>query len=203
MDIQLYETTFDLVSSNKTVFIDQFAPLKLKINPINALPAINSNQFNFPSKIYKIVYDWGDGEVETVKIVPSTFNSSNIIDYPTIKESGDPRNVAKEHIYTLSGELKKAFNLSVKIHMFGVDAPIEYDAVLRLSAPQLDGTIKGFFKNVHLINAKMYGTDNKILYVFEGKDPSWTMPVLVDWRIRRSDDTVDEGEDFDIYQLNI
>jgi hypothetical protein len=49
----------------------------------------------------------------------------------------------------------------------------------------------------------MYGTDNKILYVFEGKDPSWTMPVLVDWRIRRSDDTVDEGEDFDIYQLNI
>lgn len=203
MDIKLYETTFDLVSSNERVFIDEFAPLKLTINPFDALPSKNSNQFNFQSKIYKIVYDWGDGQVETVKIKPSTFNSSNLINYPSVKESGDPRNTTKEHIYTLDKEIKKAFNISIKIYMFGNNSPIEYLATLRLQSPRLDGTKTGFFKNVHLIDAKMYGTDNKILYIFEGKDPSWILPALVDWRIKRSDETVDEGEDFEIYQLNI
>jgi hypothetical protein len=203
MDIKLYETNFELASSNERVFIDNFAPLKLSINPFNALPSKNANQFNFQAKIYKIVYDWGDGEIETVKLTPSSFNSSNVVNYPATKESGDPRNVKKEHIYNLNGELKKAFNLSVKIHMFGIDDPLEYKALIRLSAPQLDGSRRGFFKNIHLIDAKMYGTDNKILYVFEGKDPSWVMPALVDWRIKLTDETVDEGEDFQIYQLNI
>jgi hypothetical protein len=203
MDIKLYETSFDLVSSNERVFIDQFAPLKLTIDPFNALPSKNLNQFNFASKIYKIVYDWGDGEIETVKIYPSQFNAPTIFSYPSVKETGDPRQVKKEHVYTLSGELKKAFNLSVKIYMFGRNQPIEYRAVIRLSAPQLDGTVRGFFKNIHLIDAKMYGTDNKILYIFEGKDPSWILPVLVDWRIRKNDETVEEGDDYEIYQLNI
>lgn len=203
MELQLYETSFDLISSNEKVFIDQFAPLKLTIDPFNALPSKNSNQFNFSSKIYKIVYDWGDGEVETIKIQPSQFNTTPIFNYPAVKENGDPRQVKKEHIYTLNNELKKLFNLSVKIYMFGVSQPIEYFAVIRLSAPQLDGTIKGFFKNIHLIDAKMYGTDNKILYIFEGKDPSWIMPVLVDWRIKKNDETVEEGDDYEIYQLNI
>jgi hypothetical protein len=49
----------------------------------------------------------------------------------------------------------------------------------------------------------MYGIDNKILYIFEGKDPSWIMPALVDWRIRTNDETVEEGDDYEIYQLNI
>lgn len=203
MDIQLYETTFNLISSAKIINIDQFAPMRLTINPFNALPSEGSTQFGFQSKVYKIVYDWGDGQVETVKIRPSSFNVTPTVNYPVSKESGDPRQVTKQHIYTLNNEFKKAFLLSVKIYMFGVKNPIEYRAIIRLSAPQLDGTIKGFFKNMHLIDAKMYGTDNKILYIFEGKEPSWTMPVLVDWRVRRGDDTVDEGEDFFTYQLNI
>ena len=203
MEIKLYETSFELISSGDKIFIDQFAPLRLTIDPFNALPSKNLNQFNFPSKIYKIVYDWGDGKVETTKIQPSKFNTPSLINYPVIKENGDPRRVKKEHIYTLDNELKKVFNLSVKIYMFGISQPIEYNAVIRLSAPQLDGTVRGFFKNVHLIDAKMYGTDNKILYIFEGKDPSWIMPALVDWRIRTNDETVDEGDDYEIYQLNI
>jgi hypothetical protein len=209
MNLKLYETTVNLLSSDKLFVIRQFAPFKLTIDPFNARPLstqetnFGQGQFNFQSKIYKIVYDWGDGTIETQKIEPSTFNSPASFIYPDVKEQGDPRNFVKNHIYNLTDTFKKIINANAKIYMFGVRNPLTYRFRIFLNAPRLDGSKTGFFKHFHLINSKIFDTDNKILYIFEGKDPSWIFPVVVDWRPKTGDPTVVLDDDYDVYQLNI
>jgi hypothetical protein len=209
MNLKLYETNVNLLSSDKTLVIRQFAPLNFTINPFNARPLStqgndsDGGQFNFQSKIYKIVYDWGDGHIETQKIQPSSFNSSPSLSYPNQKEQGDPRNFPKNHIYSLTDTARKVINANAKIYMFGVRNPLIYNFRIILSAPRLDGTKTGFFKNFHLIDSKIFGTDNKILYIFEGKDPSWVFPVIADWRPKQGEQSAVLFDDYDVYQLNI
>lgn len=202
MNLKMYETTMSLVSSEKEVVINQYAPFVFNINPFNSLPSSSENEFNFTSKIYKIIYDWGDGVIETQKILPSSYESSTILNYPFIKESGDPRNFKKSHIYNLNEEFKKTIYVNIGLHMFGV-SPINYKFRINLKAPRLDGSKTGFFKNVHLIKTKMFDKDNKILYIFEGKEPSWVFPAIVDWRVKGGDSTIVNGDDYDVYKLNI
>jgi hypothetical protein len=87
--------------------------------------------------------------------------------------------------------------------MFGVRNPLIYRFRIFLNAPRLDGTKTGFFKHFHLINSKIFGTDNKILYVFEGKDPSWVFPVVADWRPKKTQQTDNNFDEYDVYQINI
>jgi hypothetical protein len=209
MNLKFYETTFNLLSSDKTLVINQFAPLNFIVNPFDARPLSNQDtetgqgQFKFESKIYKIVYDWGDGVTETQKIEPSSFNSSASLVYPIQKETGDPRNFSKNHIYNLIDTFKRVINGNVKIYMFGVKNPLVYKFRVILNAPKLDGSKTGFFKNFHLINSKIFGPDNKILYIFEGKDPSWVFPVIAEWRPKSGQESAILIEDYNTYQLNI
>jgi hypothetical protein len=59
MNLKFYETTFGLLSSDKKIIIEQFAPLNFTVNPFNARPLGNQDQevgqgqFKFESKIYK------------------------------------------------------------------------------------------------------------------------------------------------------
>jgi hypothetical protein len=209
MNLKFYETTFDLLSSDKTAVITQFAPLNFTVNPFNARPLSNQEsetgqgQFKFESKIYKIVYDWGDGNIETQKIQPSSFNSSASLSYPLEKEKGDPRNFSKNHIYNLTDTFKSVINGNVEIYMFGVKNPLTYKFRILLTAPKLDGSKTGFFKHFHLINSKIFGPDNKILYLFEGKEPSWIFPVITDWRTKVGEESPISLEDYNTYELNI
>jgi len=209
MNLKLYETNFELLSSDKTFVINQFAPLNFIVNPFNARPLstqggeTGQGQFEFKSKIYKIVYDWGDGIIETQKIEPSPFNSSPSLVYPSKKENGDPRNFKKNHIYSLTDTFKKIIDGNVSIHMFGEKIPLIYKFRIFLNAPRLDGSKTGFFKHFHLINSKIFGTDNKILYIFEGKDPSWVFPVVADWRPKTGEESANIFDDYYTYELNI
>jgi hypothetical protein len=203
MNLKVYETTMPLVSSEKEVTINQYAPFIFNINPFNSLPKLNSNEFNFTSKIYKIVYNWGDGIIETQKLLPSSYESPIFLNYPFNKETGDPRNFKKSHTYNLNEEFKKTIYVNISLYMFGVQNPIQYKFRINLKAPRLDGSKTGFFKNVHLIKTKMFDKDNKILYIFEGKEPSWVFPAIVDWRVKGGDSTIVRGDDYDVYKLNI
>jgi hypothetical protein len=50
----------------------------------------------------------------------------------------------------------------------------------------------------------MFGLDNKILYIFEGKEPSWIFPVIADWRPKQSQlSNGSQKDDYYTYQLNI
>jgi hypothetical protein len=203
MNLKYYETTLSLDSSNQTVIINQYAPLNFTIDPFSILPSIGSTEYSLTSKIYKIIYDWGDGVVESQKIFPSSFSSAAFTNYPFVKEIGDPRNYKKSHFYNLKEEFKKTIYSSISVYMFNVKDPIKYNFRINLSAPRLDGSKTGFFKNLHLIKTKMFDKDNKILYIFEGKEPSWVLPVVVDWRVKGGNLTIIKGDDYDTYKLNI
>ncbi len=203
MSLKLYEKNINLTDSTKLIQFEDKAPLRLIINPFNMKKTPTSTEFEFSSKFYKIVYDWGDGVIETQKAIPASFSDVASFNYPFVKEKGDPRNFIKEHIYTLTSDYKKSIDISVSAYMYGVSIPLVYKFRLLLNAPRLDGSKTGFFKNFHLIHTKMFDFDNKILYVFEGKDPSWIFPVLVDWRKRTGTFSPDEFEDYNKYQLNI
>jgi hypothetical protein len=212
MNLKLYETTLNLTDSTRLIEINSRVPLNLTVNPFNMKKTPTSNEFDFSSKISKIVYDWGDGVIETQKAIPASFSDPQTTNYPFVKEKGDPRNFIKTHIYNFSSSdyyqitqtFEKLVDLNVYAYMYGVKDPITYKFRIRLSAPRLDGSKTGFFKNFHLIYTKMFDLDNKILYVFEGKDPSWIFPVLVDWR--KNTVLYDAGQeliDYNKFEINI
>lgn len=207
MNLKFYEKTINLIDSNKTTRISDYAPLLLKVDPFNIRPNLEqseeSGQFQLSSKVYKIVYDWGDGKIETQKIFPSEYTDNPVVVYPSTKEKGDPRNFPKQHLYTVLNENRKSFFIKIDVYLFGELKPLSYRFEVIVEAPRLDGTLTGFFKNFHLIYTKMFGVDNKILYVFEGKNPSWIFPVIADWRPRITSSTGTIEDYYYTYQLNI
>lgn len=198
MDVKIYETWLNLLSANKSVNLAEFVPFKLNIDPAITLPEPPATFFNL--KIKKIVYDWGDGQIEEQKFFPSAFAASD--NTGTFRETGDPRNYIKSHVYTLSAEYKKLVSAKVHLYQFGIKDPITYTFNMTLRAPRLDGTKTSFFKNMHLVYTKMFGADNKILYIFEGKEPTWAYPVLIDWREKSGDVDPILGQDYEVYSLN-
>jgi hypothetical protein len=147
MEVKIYETKLNLLSANKTIDITSFVPFKLNIDPSISYPVHPAVFFN--SKINKIIYDWGDGQIDEQKFFPSAFSASdNTGIYP---ESGDPRNFVKSHVYSLSAEFKKQLTANVYLYQFGIKHPIRYSFNISLSAPRLDGTRAAFFKNMHFL----------------------------------------------------
>lgn len=208
MNLKFYEKTVNLTDSVNRIKIKDYAPLMLTIDPFNLRQLISQDeqngQFQLSSKVYKIVYNWGDGTTHVQKFFPSDYNDDLNILYPSSKEKGDPRNFPQKHLYTVLNENKKLFFIKVDVYLYGQSIPLSYNFELVIEPPRMDGTKTGFFKNVHLIYTKMFGIDNKILYVFEGKDPSWIFPIIVEWRPRRSQFSDDlENNDYYTYQLNI
>jgi hypothetical protein len=59
-----------------------------------------------------------------------------------------------------------------------------------------------FFKNMHLVYTKMFDADNKILYIFEGKEPTWAFPVVIDWREKSGDVLPILGYDYKVLPLS-
>lgn len=198
MDVKIYENTVNLLSANKVVNLTEFVPLKLTIDPKICYPPLPDTFFF--SKISKMVYDWGDGTLEEQKFFPSQFNASS--NTGTDNEQGDPRNYPKTHVYSLSTEFQKQLNAKVYVYQFGIIDPIVYTFNLILKAPRLDGIRSAFFKNMHLVHTKMFGADNKILYIFEGKNPTWAFPVVIDWREKAGLKHPILGSDYKIYSLN-
>jgi hypothetical protein len=195
MNLKIYEETLNLDKPNEVITINSFAPLKVYVNPSNAKPYLPNN--NFTLKISKIIYDWGDGSIEEQKFKPSLYSSPT--ETGLIRENGDPRNFAKTHQYSLSTQFTSQFNIKISLYQFTLSTPVVYNYRLNLKAPRLDGTKTSFFKNMHLIYTKMFGVDNKILYVFEGKDPTWSFPVVVDWRRKGGEFLPVLGSDYDVY----
>ena len=198
MEAKIYETTLNLLSANKTVDITSFVPFKLNVDPSISYPVPPAVFFN--SKINKIVYDWGDGQIDEQKFFPSVFSASD--NTGTFPESGDPRNFVKSHVYSLSAEFKKQLTANMYLYQFGIKDPIKYSFNISLNAPRLDGTRASFFKNMHLVYTKMFDADNKILYIFEGKEPTWAFPVVIDWREKSGDTLPILGYDYKVLPLS-
>jgi hypothetical protein len=160
------------ITTNNQV-ITGYAPFTLTINP---------SAFNISSgrKIYKIDYIYDNSEIvsQTLFIAPSS------IELPYSYETGDPRNYKQIKTFYLPNVYKKDYQITIKAYYAGIDTPTEVNFYLSLSAPEMDGTLNGFFSSVHLIHTRMFGLENNILYVFETKDPNYFIPVVFNWKSR-------------------
>ena len=150
--------------------VDAIAPFKLNLDPSGLI---------LDGKIYKIDYDFGDGNTFSQKYF-YTNETNNLLNFPN--DVGDPRNYIVSNIYYLTDNVQKDLTINAKIYDLGNIIPTEYIINLNLNTPNLDGEIDGYFKNIHLISTKMFGPDDKILYVFESDEPNYILPAIVKWQ---------------------
>jgi hypothetical protein len=142
------------------------APFILAIDPQN----IVSSQ-----KIYKINYDFGDGQKENQSLYIG-------VNDPT---EGDPKKFIKIHEYFLLDSYQKNILASVSAYQMGATQPIVFNIDISLNAPTLEAfTDDRYFGEVHLSKTRMFGTDNTLLYNFETSNPHYIIPTIVNWKLR-------------------
>jgi hypothetical protein len=165
------------------ISLENFSPFVLNIDPSKTEPS---------KKTYKIVYDFNDGsDLKTILLAASAGKTNSDLPFPF--EPGDPRNVPVSHTFYLPDETIKSYNISISsfpildqfIGADGFTNYTHYTISLSLSAPFLDSasaSISGnFFEELHLVNTRMFGPNNTILYNFEGFNPYYLLPTIVEW----------------------
>jgi len=151
--------------------ITTFAPFNLVLNPSTLEGA---------GKIYKIEYDFGNGNVHTQNLYYSN-TSVDTMSLPYSSEPGDPRNFNIDNTFFIDKPEQKYVAVEVRIYSFGQKFYERYYVNLFLNPPSLDGEINNYFKDLHLISTRMFDTDDKIFYVFESQNPNYILPSVVKW----------------------
>jgi len=145
------------------------APLTLTLNPsgysIGDGPIIKI-EYNFDSISEPIIVTRKINPIVSPEVL-ATYA------YPT--DPGDPRNILVTHTYHPSISTNPhEFTLSVKITKGRIFTPVEYIIpvqVYKISA--ITGIYPGYFEDIHLINSRISGTDNKKIYALETVDPRY------------------------------
>ena len=137
-------------------------PFQLTIEPNKVLNSgqiigISSNPNS--SKIRKMIYDWGDGTMDTIDLFINSDDKQKI--NPAYTNINKSFNASKNDLNS------KTHVINISALRFGVKLPEIYKINLKLNKPD----VFGFFGNsLELIESRMFGMDNKMLYVFEVKD---------------------------------
>jgi hypothetical protein len=157
-----------------TINIEGTAPFTLTIMP-STISGLN--------KIRKIEYLYGDGTSEEQVLFPANSANYNGLPYPL--EPGDPRNYNKVKTFYVDSN-NTTYTTTINVYQIAVSSPSSYTINVSLSAPYLENISggNGYFEDVHLKSTRMYGVDNRILYVFESSNPNYLLPVNVDWKLR-------------------
>lgn len=166
---------FGPVSSQKPYY----APFTLTINP--------KNLYFFDKKIKKIEYIWDDGDTDIVdfKCIPDIDGG---LPFPT--DPGSPLNYKISHTFKPKNISTYEYNIKIFVYFFNDSTVETLDIKLILKNPKLLNTdsdidtIEGYFDELHLIKSRMFGSKNKILYVFQGKrnDENHILMATVNWK---------------------
>jgi hypothetical protein len=161
------------MNNSQTVYLNSFSPLITGTSPYT-LTLIPSG-VSLSSKVYKITYDFGDG---------------NII-HDVLSPDNNPLKNTSTNVYYLTGEFTKAFNVKTYIYKLGTSSYDSYSFSLDLSVPKLEGIdtlsqtlCSNYFSELHLVGSRMFGPNNDILYIFESITPNYLIPVSVNWKPR-------------------
>jgi hypothetical protein len=174
--------------------IATYAPFTLTLDP-SALDVDN--------KIYKIEYNFGDGNI----ITQNYYYSNTGVDTMNLAysaEPGDPRNYTQQNTFFLSDTNTKYITVEVKIYSLGFSEFKQYFVNLVLDPPNLDGdnAENRYFENLHLISTRMFGPDDKIFYVFESDVPNYLLPALVKWENKEENNNINiQNNQFRPYKL--
>lgn len=150
------------------------------INMVSPVTLYFSTSGYIPTrKIWKIVYNFGDGNQKVQMLQNSTF-FENLTALPYQDEPGDPRNyIVNNHYYFEDGESKK-YNITIEFHRIGIELPQILKFYLNLRLPVFNSDDMPF-KDFKLVGTRMFGLDNRMIYVFESQKQNYLLPVLLDF----------------------
>lgn len=164
-----------LTSGTITLFLNQFQynypnnntdifiyPFQLTIEPnkvLNSEQIIGISSNPNSSKIRKMIYDWGDGTMDTIDLFISSDDKQKINPAYT--------NISKTFNANKNDLNSKTHIINISALRFGVKNPEIYKINLKLNKPNV---FEFFGNSLELIESRMFGMDNKMLYVFEVKD---------------------------------
>jgi hypothetical protein len=161
---------------SKTVYLNTAYQAITGLSPFTL--TINPSDISTSNKVYKLEYDFGDGTIVNQVL--------------TTEDGGDPLSIQKTHVYYLTGNLQKTFNINVNAYQFNTSLYSNYKISLNLKVPFLESIVTSnsalsstsYFDELHLVGSRMFGTDNEILYMFESINPNYILPVMVNWKSR-------------------
>ena len=154
--LSLNQFEYNYPINNDDTFIYPFQ-LTIEPNKVSSGQGISTNPNN--PKIRKMIYDWGDGTIDTIDIFISSDDKQKINPAYT--------NITKSFIANKDDLNTKTHIINISALRFGIKNPEIYKINLTLKKPE----VFDFFGNeLELIESRMFGMDNKMLYVFEVKN---------------------------------
>lgn len=177
-------TTVNTISAD-FIEVDSVAVSEFTINSYGPITlTFNPSAIQLPKKISRIVYNFSDGSPDIIHsfyFSPTSIETNN---YPYPQEPGDPRNFTVTKKFYTSQFFTKSFTVIANIYQFGIEQPSSIYYVINIISPKIDGKNPDgsiSFEEVNLISTRMFGVNDDILYVFETKNPSYVLPILVNW----------------------
>jgi hypothetical protein len=154
--------------------VSGYAPFKIGILPKGLYNGLSA-------KIREIVYTWPDGTKE-IKSFKPTLKNNSYLDFP---EFGNPLNYSVfKDIYSQREDLNEKTNIiSVKCSFFGSTDTTTYTISAIVLKPDVEGFENNYFGEITLIDARMYGPNNTLIYVFETKNPNYILMSTVNWQL--------------------
>jgi hypothetical protein len=165
--IEFSNTTYGLFT------IDSYGPTTITFNP---------SAINLPKKINRIVYRFSDGSPDIVKRFYYSPTSMETANYAYPLEPGDPRNFPVTKDFVTTQYFIKNNTVLIEIYQMGDEFPTIIEYNVNILPPEIDGNINSYFGEIHLVSTRMFGANNDILYIFESKDPNYTIPILLNWQ---------------------
>lgn len=161
---------------SKTVYLNTAYQAITGLSPFTL--TINPSAISTSNKVYKISYNFGDGTLIDKVINPD--NDQGFL------------NTTQTHVYYLTGDIQKTFNINVHAYQFNTSLYNDYTISLNLKTPSLEKKTTSlsalssfaYFDELHLVGSRMFGTDNEVLYMFESINPNYVLPVMVNWKSR-------------------
>ena len=170
-----------LTPSVSSMALEVTSPFLLTIDPRNSLAFEGTQAY----KAYKIEYKFNDGTPNLTKNAYVDLFKKDF-SLPIFNDPGDPRNYPINHVFaTQSSNVTDIF---CKIRVYWYTEPsdanpyIEYSVNLKLTPHSLK--TGGYFDRIHLGQTRMFGPNNDILYNFEGVNPTYSLPVIVNWKTK-------------------
>jgi hypothetical protein len=157
--------------SSLNPYVSGFAPFTLTINPSGITTS---------SKIYKIVYNFGDEKIET-STLGIDISGNNI----------SPLSKTISNLYAVTDSFNKTFDVNIDVYTIGNLNYDRYSFELNLLSGELESlnTLTSannsyYFKEMHLVGSRMFGVNDNIVYIFESINPNHLLPVMVNWKER-------------------
>jgi hypothetical protein len=150
--LKLYYDNDNGIYFQKNSTGDAYAPHLLTIDP---------TELKTPNRIKYIEYIWGDGEIEIVKYKPQYEDISNYKLYGPEKE-------IKKHGFYSNSLNDSSYTIIVNVYQINTDVVLKATYTLVLKNPNLDYNEDSIYNEVHLIKTRMFGSDDTLLYTFQG-----------------------------------